>query len=172
MPDQLPDVGIVPAAAKQEVERSRHLLECRLSSSKEMVELGLERDLVHRPHLEDLGEPRPASGGRFRAVSSGAAPVAKWLPYLAACLGTRRPRRVPVWLARLAVGEVGISVMTQIRGASNAKAKRELGWTPSWSSWREGFKHGPSEDSALAAAKARFATTARAGVKPVALVRL
>jgi hypothetical protein len=48
---------------------------------------------------------------------------------------------VPVWLARLAVGEVGVSLMTQIRGSSNAKAKRELDWQPRWSSWREGFRH-------------------------------
>ena len=49
------------------------------------------------------------------------------------------PRRVPVWVGRLATGEVGVSMMTQIKGASNAKAKRELGWTPSYTSWRDGF---------------------------------
>jgi len=52
------------------------------------------------------------------------------------------PRRVPVWLARFAVGDVGVSVMTRVRGSSNAKARRELGWEPRWSSWRSGFKHG------------------------------
>jgi len=49
---------------------------------------------------------------------------------------------VPVWLGRLAAGEVGVSMMTQIRGSSNAKAKRELGWRPAWPSWREGFSRG------------------------------
>jgi hypothetical protein len=50
-----------------------------------------------------------------------------------------------VWLARLAIGEVGVSMMTQIRGSSNAKAKRELGWEPRWASWPEGFKDGFDE---------------------------
>ena len=67
------------------------------------------------------------------------APVADWLPELARALGTKPPRRVPVWLARLLVGDVGISLMTEIRGASNAKAKRELGWQPRFPSWRTGF---------------------------------
>jgi nucleoside-diphosphate-sugar epimerase len=49
---------------------------------------------------------------------------------------------VPVWLGRLAAGEVGVSMMTQIRGSSNAKAKRELGWQPRWESWRDGFRDG------------------------------
>jgi hypothetical protein len=48
---------------------------------------------------------------------------------------------VPVWLGRLAAGAVGVSMMTQIRGSSNAKAKRDLGWQPKWSSWRDGFRH-------------------------------
>ncbi|MDQ3874949.1 MAG: hypothetical protein M3322_05280, partial [Actinomycetota bacterium] len=65
-----------------------------------------------------------------------------WLPYLAECVGAKPPRRVPVWLARLLIGEAGVSMMTQIRGSSNAKAKRELGWQPRWRSWREGFRDG------------------------------
>lgn len=85
----------------------------------------------------DRGAP-----GVYNIVDDDPAPVAEWLPYLAECLGAPPPRRVPAWLARLVVGDVGVSVMTQIRGSSNAKAKRELGWTPTWRSWREGFKHG------------------------------
>jgi hypothetical protein len=50
--------------------------------------------------------------------------------------------RVPLWLGWLATGEVGVSMMTQIRGSSNAKAKQELGWAPKWESWRSGFRHG------------------------------
>jgi nucleoside-diphosphate-sugar epimerase len=80
--------------------------------------------------------------GLYNIVDDDPAPVAEWLPYLAACLAAPQPRRLPVWLARLAVGEVGISVMTQIRGSSNAKAKQELGWQPLWRSWRDGFRHG------------------------------
>jgi hypothetical protein len=59
---------------------------------------------------------------------------------------------VPAWLARLAIGEVGVSVMTQVRGSSNAKAKRELGWEPVWRSWRDGFRHGLVDDSERKAA--------------------
>ena len=68
------------------------------------------------------------------------APVSAWLPYLAECLGAKPPRHLPTWLARLAVGEVGISLMTRISGSSNAKAKAELGWKPSWGTWRDGFR--------------------------------
>jgi nucleoside-diphosphate-sugar epimerase len=65
--------------------------------------------------------------------------VSVWLPDLARALGAKPPFHIPVWLGRLMVGDVGVSMMTEIRGASNAKAKRELGWTPSYASWREGF---------------------------------
>ncbi len=77
--------------------------------------------------------------GLYNIVDDDPAPVSEWLPYLAECLGARPPRRLPVWVARFAVGDVGISLMTRVRGSSNAKAKRELGWEPAWRSWREGF---------------------------------
>ncbi len=80
--------------------------------------------------------------GVYNIVDDEPAPVSVWLPYLAECLGARPPRHVPAWIARFAIGEVGVSMMTQIRGASNAKARRELGWEPMWSSWREGFVSG------------------------------
>jgi len=79
--------------------------------------------------------------GVYNIVDDEPAPVSEWLPYLAECLGAPPPRHVPAWLARFAVGEVGISMMTQIRGSSNAKAKRQLGWEPTWKSWRDGFRH-------------------------------
>jgi nucleoside-diphosphate-sugar epimerase len=78
--------------------------------------------------------------GIYNIVDDEPAPVSEWLPYLAEQLGAPRPRRVPAWLARLAVGEVGVSLMTRIRGAANAKAKRELGWQPRRQSWRDGFR--------------------------------
>ena len=62
-----------------------------------------------------------------------------WLPELARVLGAKPPWRILVWLGRLAAGEVGVSMMTQIHGTSNAKAKRELGWQPRYTSWRDGF---------------------------------
>ena len=83
--------------------------------------------------------------GVYNIVDDEPAPVSVWLPYLAECLGARPPRHVPAWIARFAIGEVGVSMMTQIRGASNAKARRELGWEPAWRSWREGFVSGLDE---------------------------
>src|SRR6266568_1121265 len=83
--------------------------------------------------------------GLYNVVDDEPASVADWLPFLAQAIGAKAPRRVPVWLGRLAAGEVGVSVMTQIRGSSNAKAKRELGWQPAWPSWRQGFTRGLTE---------------------------
>ncbi len=80
--------------------------------------------------------------GIYNVVDDEPAPVSEWLPYLAECLAARRPRRVPAWIARLAIGEVGVSMMTRVRGASNRRAKTELGWEPVWASWREGFASG------------------------------
>jgi 2-alkyl-3-oxoalkanoate reductase len=80
--------------------------------------------------------------GVYNVVDNDPASVAEWLPYVAQAVGAKAPRRVPTWLGRLAAGEVGVSMMTQIRGSSNAKAKRELGWRPAWPSWREGFSRG------------------------------
>ncbi len=67
------------------------------------------------------------------------APVREWLPVLAEALGAKPPRHLPVWLARLFAGDVGVMLGTEARGVSNAKAKRELGWTLRYPSWREGF---------------------------------
>jgi nucleoside-diphosphate-sugar epimerase len=80
--------------------------------------------------------------GVYNVVDDEPASVAEWLPYVAQAVGARAPRRVPAWLGRLAAGDVGLSMMTQIRGSSNAKARRELGWRPGWPSWREGFSRG------------------------------
>jgi nucleoside-diphosphate-sugar epimerase len=66
--------------------------------------------------------------------------VSEWLPYLAEAVGAKQPMRVPVWLARIMAGSVPVRWMTEGRGSSNEKAKRELGWQPGWSTWREGFK--------------------------------
>jgi nucleoside-diphosphate-sugar epimerase len=65
--------------------------------------------------------------------------VKDWLPALAQMLGAKRPLQMPAWLGRLLAGEHMVVMMTQVRGGSNAKAKRELGWSPAHSSWREGF---------------------------------
>jgi 2-alkyl-3-oxoalkanoate reductase len=75
----------------------------------------------------------------YNVVDDEPAPVREWLPVLAEALGAGPPRRLPRWLARLIAGEVAVVMGTEGRGASNAKAKRELGWQPRYPSWREGF---------------------------------
>ena len=80
------------------------------------------------------------ASGVFNIVDDEPAPANEWLPYLAACAGAKRPMRVPTWLARPLAGEVAVTMMTEGRGFSNAKAKRELGWELSYPSWRQGFK--------------------------------
>jgi nucleoside-diphosphate-sugar epimerase len=82
----------------------------------------------------DAGE-----AGIFNVCDDDPAPVSVWLPELARALRAPPPRHVPAWLGRLAAGEVGVSMMTQIRGMSNAKAKRGLSWQPRYPSWRQGF---------------------------------
>jgi nucleoside-diphosphate-sugar epimerase len=78
--------------------------------------------------------------GLFNIVDDEPAPVSEWLPYLAECAGAKPPRRVPRWLARLLAGEMVVGMMTEGRGFSNVKAKRELGWELRYPSWRQGFK--------------------------------
>jgi nucleoside-diphosphate-sugar epimerase len=80
--------------------------------------------------------------GVYNVVDDEPAPVSEWLPVLAKAAGAKPPRRVPLWLARVAGGEAVAIMMTELRGASNAKAKRELGWQPRYASWREGFARG------------------------------
>lgn len=78
--------------------------------------------------------------GVFNIVDDEPAPAREWLPYLAACAGAKPPLRIPVWLAKPLAGRTAVAMMTEGRAFSNAKAKRELGWRPRYSSWREGFK--------------------------------
>jgi nucleoside-diphosphate-sugar epimerase len=77
--------------------------------------------------------------GIYNVVDDDPAPVAEWLPALAAELGAKQPMRVPRLVGRLFAGEAGVVMMTEARGASNVKAKRELAWRPAHSSWRQGF---------------------------------
>lgn len=78
--------------------------------------------------------------GVYNVVDDEPAPVAEWLPYLAKVAGAKPPLRLPGWLGRLAAGDLTVIMMTTVRGSSNAKAKRELAWTPRYASWREGFR--------------------------------
>ena len=95
-------------------------------------------------HIEDAADATAAAvtrgrPGIYNIVDDDPAPVAEWLPAAASAVGAKPPRHVPRWLGRLVAGEVGVVIMTDVRGASNEKAKRELGWAPRHPSWREGF---------------------------------
>jgi nucleoside-diphosphate-sugar epimerase len=96
-------------------------------------------------HLDDAASAavlavEQKATGVFNIVDDEPAPVSEWLPYLAACAGVKRPMRIPKWVARLLAGEMVVIMMTEGRGFSNAKAKRELGWQLRYPSWRQGFK--------------------------------
>jgi nucleoside-diphosphate-sugar epimerase len=78
--------------------------------------------------------------GVYNVVDSDPAPVAEWLPYLAEVAGAKPPLRMPAWLGRLLAGEFVVALMTSVRGSSNEKARKELGWDPQYASWREGFR--------------------------------
>ena len=98
-------------------------------------------------HIDDAASATLAAveqGGRgiFNVVDDDPAAVSEWLPAAAEAVGARRPRRLPLWLGRIAAGELVTVMMTDLRGASNAKAKREFGWQPLYSSWRDGFVSG------------------------------
>jgi nucleoside-diphosphate-sugar epimerase len=80
--------------------------------------------------------------GIYNIVDDDPAPVSDWLPALAKAVGAPPPLRIPAFIARLAIGAHGISLMNEIRGASNAKAKRELSWKPFYPTWRSGFREG------------------------------
>ncbi len=98
-------------------------------------------------HVTDAAAATVAAvtGGRpgiYNIVDDEPAPVAEWLPVMARGAGAPAPFHVPAWVGRLSVGEAGLSMMTLIRGCSNAKAKQELSWQPVWASWRDGFLDG------------------------------
>jgi nucleoside-diphosphate-sugar epimerase len=95
-------------------------------------------------HIEDAADATVAAiehgqRGIYNIVDDEPAPVSEWLPAVAAAVGARAPRHVPRWLGRMLAGEAATVMMTEVRGASNAKAKRELGWEPKHRSWRDGF---------------------------------
>lgn len=80
--------------------------------------------------------------GLYNVADDDPAEVRVWLPELASIVGGPAPKRVPSWLARFAIGKAGVVMMAESRGSSNAKIKNELGWTPRYASWREGFRTG------------------------------
>jgi nucleoside-diphosphate-sugar epimerase len=98
-------------------------------------------------HIEDAAAATVAAiehgeRGIYNIVDDEPAPVFEWLPAAAQAVGAKPPRRLPRWLGRIAAGEAATVMMTEVRGASNKKAKRELGWTLRYPSWRQGFARG------------------------------
>jgi nucleoside-diphosphate-sugar epimerase len=98
-------------------------------------------------HVDDAAAATTAAiehgrPGIYNVVDDEPAPVREWLPVLASALDAKPPRHIPRWLGRLAAGEAATLMMTEVRGASNAKAKRELGWQLRYPSWRQGFAQG------------------------------
>jgi 2-alkyl-3-oxoalkanoate reductase len=109
--------------------------------------VGGGRGVWSHVHIEDAAAATAIAvehgpPGIYYIVDDEPAPVREWLPVLASALGAKPPRRVPRWLGRLAAGEAATVMMTDVRGASNVKAKRELGWELRYPSWRQGFAQG------------------------------
>ena len=128
-----PGTGIAPGAPQVELVRRRRF-----------PLVGDGAGVWSFVHVEDAAAAtllalERGRSGIYNVVDDDPAPVAEWLPALAAAAGAKPPRRVPAWLGRLAAGEAAVVMLNETRGASNAKAKRELGWEPRYASWRDGF---------------------------------
>jgi 2-alkyl-3-oxoalkanoate reductase len=107
-------------------------------------------------HVDDAASATVAAldhgtPGIYNVVDDEPTLVAEFLTDLAQIVGARPPMKIPAWVGRLVAGRVVVRMMTEQRGASNAKAKRELGWTPTWSTWRDGFRRGLTVGPATAA---------------------
>jgi nucleoside-diphosphate-sugar epimerase len=109
--------------------------------------IGSGAGYVSSTHIDDAAGGTVAAlergkRGIYNIVDDEPAPSSVFIPAIAEALGAPKPLHVPAWLARLFAGEVAVTMMTEGRGSSNAKAKRELGWQPIWPSWRDGFRRG------------------------------
>ena len=105
------------------------------------------RAYVSSTHIDDaaggtLAALERGQRGIYNIVDDEPAPTREFIPAIAEALGAPKPLRIPAWLGRLLAGDVAVTMMTEGRGSSNAKAKRELGWQPIWPSWRDGYRHG------------------------------
>jgi nucleoside-diphosphate-sugar epimerase len=129
-----PGSGLAPGGDQAEVLHKRRF---PLVGDGAGVWSFLHTDDLAGATLAAIDRGRP--GEIYNVCDDDPAPVREWLPALADALGAPAPRRVPGWLARLVGGPAAVMLMTEARGASNAKAKAELGWTPAWPTWREGF---------------------------------
>jgi nucleoside-diphosphate-sugar epimerase len=130
-----PRTSLVPEGAGEHVELIR---------KRKFPVLGDGAGVWSFVHIEDAADATVAAvergrRGIYNVVDDEPAPVAEWLPAVAEAIGAKPPRHVPRWLGRLLAGGAATIMMTEVRGASNAKAKRELGWRPKHPSWRDAF---------------------------------
>jgi nucleoside-diphosphate-sugar epimerase len=103
-------------------------------------------------HIDDAASATLAAveangAGIYNVCDDEPASVSQWLPFLASALGAKAPRHIPAWLGRIVIGRHGVAWMTEIRGASNQKAKSLLRWKPKWPTWRTGFLHGLADET-------------------------
>ena len=109
--------------------------------------IGSGAGIVSSTHIDDAAAGTLAAlergrRGVYNIVDDDPAPTSVFIPAIAEALGAPKPLHIPAWLGRLLAGDVAVAMMTEGRGSSNEKAKRELGWQPIWPSWRDGFRHG------------------------------
>ena len=110
--------------------------------------IGSGDGIVSSTHVDDAAGgtlaalERGRRGEVYQIVDDEPAPTREFIPAIAEALGAPKPLHIPAWLGRLLAGDVAVTMMTEARGSSNAKAKRELQWQPIWPSWRDGFRHG------------------------------
>jgi nucleoside-diphosphate-sugar epimerase len=99
---------------------------------------------IHYDDAADVTVRAVSTGdpGVYQIADDDPASAAVWLPELARVLGAKAPRKIPVWLAKLALGQVGVDFFTKIRGVDNSLAKDTFSWQPGYASWRQGFRHG------------------------------
>jgi nucleoside-diphosphate-sugar epimerase len=132
-----PGTGMSPGGEQTQMIRKRQF---PLVGNGEGVWSFLHSDDIATATLAAIEHGRP--GEIYNIVDDEPAPAKEWLPFLADTLGAKPPRHVPAWVAKVVASPAAVAMMTESRGASNAKAKAELGWRPSHPSWREGFAAG------------------------------
>jgi nucleoside-diphosphate-sugar epimerase len=129
------------------ISRTPDALMAELVRKRRFPIVGKGGGVMSHIHVDDAAAATVAAiehgaPGIYNVVDDEPAAVREWLPVLASVLGAKPPRRIPRWLGRLAAGEAATLMMTEVRGASNEKAKREFGWRLRYPSWREGFAQG------------------------------
>jgi nucleoside-diphosphate-sugar epimerase len=129
------------------ISRAPDALMAALVRKRRFPIVGTGAGIMSHVHIDDAAAATVAAiehgdPGIYNVVDDEPAPLREWLPVLASALDAKRPRRIPRWLGRLAAGEAATIMMTEARGSSNEKAKRELGWQLRYPSWRLGFAQG------------------------------